>query len=286
MSAFPEGTQPSVGNGKDARKRRRIILLAGIAGLTVVSLLVLLAGTGLMNPPNSEQKAEATAEEDLGSNDTGVEIMPVSDDINSEMEDTDNDDVIVPNNGNGFTGGYVSYPGEVKVTRNHHGNNGLVEEPNNDELVTVGGSGGGGADDDDQNGGTGSEGTGVCDQQYWQNHPENWPEPLSPNTQFSSVAAFNITIPWMEDLTLMEALGLNEGLENELLSEGAAGMLNAMHEEIDYPKSVALVIRNVVDGLDPQILESDSYPDDDDLQKRIDLLQSANNLSCPLLLSQ
>lgn len=291
MSPFPEGTQPNVRNGTDASKRRRIILLAGIAGLALVSLLVLLAGTGLVNPPNGEQEAEATDEEDLGNDDTAVEIVPVSDDINSEMEDTDNDDdnddVIVPNNGNGFIGGYVSYPGEVKITRTTHGSDDLVEELENDDQGTGGGSGSGGGGDDDQNGGPGSGGTGVCDPLYWQNHPENWPEPLSPNTPFSSVIAFNITIPWMEDLTLMEALGLSEGPENQLLSEGTAGLLNALHEEIDYPKDEGMVIRNVVDGLDPQYLESELYgSDDDDLQKRIDLLQSANDLSCPLLLSQ
>jgi hypothetical protein len=288
MSAFPEGTQPK---GNDASKiRRNILLLAGIAGVAFLSLLVLLASPGLPNPPNIEQEAEATDGEDLGSNDTIVEIVPVSDDINSEMEDTDNEDVIVPNNGHRFIGGYVSYPGEVKVIRTSHGNNGLVDEQDNDEQETGGGAddeqgtGGGADDDDDQTGGPGSGGTGVCDPLYWQNHPENWPEPLSPNTPFSSV--FGITIPGMEDLTLMEALDLNEGPEKELLSEGAAGMLNAMHEEIDYPKSVETVIRNVIDGLDPQYLESELYPDDDDLQKRIDLLRSANDLSCPLFLSQ
>jgi hypothetical protein len=282
MSPFPDGTQPNLRNGNDARTRRRIILLAGIAGLTLVSLLVLLSGTGLMNPPNGEQEAEATDGAELVRIDTPVEIVPVTEHVNSEMEDTDNEDVIVPNNGHRFIGGYVSYPGEVKVTRTTHGNNGLVDELDNDEQ----GIGGGAEDDDDQTGGPGSGGTGVCDPRYLQNHPENWPEPLSPNTPFSNVIAFNFTIPGMEDLTLMEALGLSEGLENELLSEGTAGLLNAKHEEIDYPKSEATVRRNVIDGLDPQYLESELYGlDDDDLQKRVNLLQSANDLSCPLLLS-
>lgn len=291
MSAFPEGTQPK---RKDAsKKQRNILLLAGIAGVALLSLLVLLASPGLLNPPNVEQEAEAT-DGDLGSNDTVVEILPVSDSTNSEMDDIDQDEApIMPNNDNGFTG-YVIYPGEVKDsgTGGNNGSNAQVVVPDNDDQGTGrgggggggSGGGGGGGDDDDQNGGPGSGETGVCDPQYWQNHPENWPEPLSPGTTFSSV--FGITIPGMEDLTLMEALGLSEGLENELLSEGAAGMLNAMHEEIDYPKSVEMVMRNVVDGLDPQILESESYLDDDDLQKRIDLLQSANDLSCPLLPSE
>jgi hypothetical protein len=286
MSPFPDGTQPNLRNGNDARTRRRIILLAGIAGVALVSLLVSLAGTGLMNSPIGEQEAEATDGEDLGRNDTAIEIVPVSDEVNSEMEETDNEEVIEPNHGHRFIGGYVSYPGEVKVTRTSHGNNGLADELDNDEQETGGVPGSEGGDDDDQTGGPGSGGMGVCDPLYWQNHPENWPEPLSPNTLFSNVIAFNITIPWMEHLTLMQALGLSEGPENQLLSEGTAGLLNALHEEIDYPKSEAMVRRNVIDGLDPQYLESELYGlDDDDLQKRADLLQSANDRSCPLLLS-
>jgi len=94
---------------------------------------------------------------------------------------------------------------------------------------------------------------------------------------------FGITIPGMEDLTLMDALGLGDGLADELIREGAAGLLNSMYDEIDYPKSPPTVIRNVVDGLDPQVFQSEQFVDDDDMQKRKDMLQAANDLVCPLL---
>jgi len=288
MSPFPEGTQPTDNNSKDARNKRRNILLASLIGLALLSLLVLLATPGLLIPPSEatddgEQEAEATDGGDTGSNETAAEIVPPTNNTNSGLDESDQDEGQIVPTGNGFTGGYVSYPGEVKETRRGGGSGGTepVEEPDDDQG-TGGGSGG---DDDNGNGGPGSGGetggTEGCDPQYWQNHPENWPEPLTPTTLFSSV--FGVTIPGMEDLTLMEALGLGEGLAEELIREGAAGMLNAMYEEIDYPKSPPTVIRNVVDGLDPQIIQSEQYGDDDDMQLRKDLLQAANDLVCPLL---
>ena len=288
MSPFPEGSSPNHNKSKD-EKRRRYILLASLIGLALLSLLVVLSSPGLLIPSSDatedvEQEMEATDAEDTGSPETPAETLPVSNNTNSGLENTDQEEPIVPSNGNGFIGGYVSYPGEVKDTRGGggHGSNDPVVVPDDDQGT---GGGGGGGDDDNENGGPGSGGqTGGaegCDPQYWQNHPENWPEPLTPTTSFSSV--FGLTIPGMEDLTLMEALGLGEGLADELIKEGAAGMLNAMYDEIDYPKSPPTVIRDVVDGLDPQIVESEQYADDNDMQIRKDLLEAANDLVCPLL---
>ena len=290
MSPFPEGTQPTDNNSKNAGNRRRNILLASMIGLALLSLLMLLATPGLLIPPSEatddgEQEAEATDGGDTGGNETAAEILPLTNNTNSGLDESDQDEgQTVQNTGNGFTGGYVSYPGEVQETRRGGGgSNNPVEEPDDDQ----GTGGGGGGDDDNENGGPGSGGetggTEGCDPQYWQNHPENWPAPLTPTTLVSSPSVFNVTIPGMEDLTLMEALGLGEGLADELIREGAAGMLNAMYEEIDYPKSPPTVIRNVVDGLDPKIVQSELYADDDDMQKRKDLLQAANDLVCPLL---
>ena len=277
MSPFPEATKPNHDSKDDGRRRK--LLLASRIGLALLSLLVLLSSPGLLIPPSDandgEQEAEATDGEDTGRTDTPVGTLPVSNNTDSGLETPDQEEPIVPGNGNGFTGGYVSYPGEVKdSTRSGgHGSGDPVVVPDDNEGTGGGGSSGGG---DPETGGT--EG---CDPQYWQNHPENWPEPLTPTTSFSSV--FLLTIPGMEDLTLMQALGLSEGLADELIREGAAGMLNAIYEEIDYPKSPPTVMRNVVDGLDPQIVESGQYVDDDDMQARKDLLQAANDLVCPLL---
>lgn len=278
MSPFPEGTQPNPDNSK----RRRNILLASLIVLALLSLLVLLANPGLLVPPSDatddgEQAAEATDGEDTSSTDTPVETIPVNNNTNSGSENTDQEEESIgTSSGNGFIGGYVSYPGEVKDSRvgGGHGSNDPVVVPDDNQGTGGGGSG---------NPGSGGEagGTEGCDPQYWQNHPENWPEPLTPTTSFSSV--FGLTIPGMEDLTLMQALGLGEGLVDELVREGAAGILNAMYEEIDYPKSPPTVIRNVVDGLDPQIVESEQHVDDNDMQARKDLLQAANDLVCPLL---
>jgi hypothetical protein len=284
MSPFPEETQPNH-DSKDDNKRRKF-LLASLIGLALLSLLVLLSSPGLLIPPgdatdDGEQEAEATDGGDTGGTDTPVETLPVSNNTSSGLENTDQEEPIMPSNGNSFTGGYVSYPGEVKDSRGGggHGSDDPVVVPDDDQGTGGGGGGGGGGGDAGSGGQAG--GTEGCDPQYWQNHPENWPEPLTPTSSFSSV--FGLTIPGMEDLTLMEALGLSEGLSDELIREGAAGMLNAMYEEIDYPKSPPTVIRNVVDGLDPQIVESEQFVDDDDMQTRKDLLQAANDLVCPLL---
>ena len=107
MSPFPEGTQPNH-NGKDDRKRR--LLLASLIGLALLSLLVLVSSPGLLIPPSGatddvEQEAEATDGEDTGKNDTAVEILPVNNNTNSGLENTDQEEEpIVPSNGNGFIG--------------------------------------------------------------------------------------------------------------------------------------------------------------------------------------
>jgi hypothetical protein len=87
----------------------------------------------------------------------------------------------------------------------------------------------------------------------------------------------------MEELTLMDALSLGGNLADDLIREGATALLNSMHEDIDYPKSPPTVIRNVLDGLDPQVVQTDTYGDDNDMQLRKDKLQAANELVCPLV---
>jgi hypothetical protein len=287
MSPLTGGSQPDEGTKENNDgKRKRMILIAGLVGLALVSLLVLLGNPGLFIPEgdaiedNMPEAEAADTDENNASED--VSENPVLVDTTDSNVESLAEDNSLSTYSNGFIGGYVSYPAEDdKPVRNGGSSQNIVEDPSDqgpiddNDGVVGGGSGGNGGDDDDGSG----EG---CDVQYWQNHPENWPEPLTPATLFSDSNALGISMPGMEDLTLMDALALSKNLADELIREGTAGLLNSLHEEIDYPKSPPTVRSSVVDGLDPQIIQSEES-DDNDMQPRKDKLQAANELVCPLL---
>lgn len=81
---------------------------------------------------------------------------------------------------------------------------------------------------------------------------------------------------------MLEALQLNGGGGNALIRHGAAGILNALNEDVDYDMSVETAIRNILDGLDPLYIDHPDYGPDDDLELRKDFLEAANEQGCPI----
>jgi hypothetical protein len=323
MSSLPSGSQAPNGNNSsdDNGDRQRSIVFAWVIALGLVLLIVLFLSPGWLVPhieatqdnttpqveeinvPAQVEEIDAGAEEET--EDIPDEVQPLSnetisvnditddgtsepvanvpviqidttpDTVNEEVTSTNDEEKITTTTGGGGWGG-----GGGNSHRSHGGSGdgaaaGDDENPVDDDENT------GGEDNGGQNGSESDEG---CTVQYWQDHPESWPEPLSPTTSFSSV--FGITIPGMDDLTLMDALGLEGDLVNELLSEGSAGFLNAAHHDIHYYKSQETVTSNVVDGLDPQVVQSEEHADDNDIENRISRLVTENYRACPLLVNE
>lgn len=321
MSSLPSGNQAPNGNNSssdDNGDRQRSIVFAWIIALGLVLLIVLFLSPGWLVPhieatqdnttPQVEEIDDTPQVEEI---DAGVEETDVTSD---EVQPLSNETISVNDNTDDGTSEAVANVPVIEIDTTPDNVNDEVISTTNDEekTTTTGGGGGGGSgnshssnggsgdgaagdeeipvDDEENTGGednggqNGSEIDEGCTVQYWQNHPESWPEPLSPTTLFSSV--FEITIPGMEDLTLMDALGLEGDLVNELLSEGSAGFLNAAHHDIHYYKSQETVTSNVVDGLDPQVVQSEQHADDNDIENRISRLVTENYRSCPLLVNE
>lgn len=128
-----------------------------------------------------------------------------------------------------------------------------------------------------------------CTPGYWKQtqHFDSWPVDTTyipggvhPDTLLSDILGFEV--PGYEDLTMLEALKLNGGHEKALLRQGAAGILNALNTDVDYNMSLETAIRNIEDGLDPVFYQSANYGDDDDLEKRKNFLEAANEMGCPI----
>lgn len=306
MSFLPTGNQAPTGNNSsdDNGDRQRSIVFAWIIALGVVLLIVLFMNPGWLVPRIEATQDNTTPQvEEI---DDGVEEI---DDIPDEVQPLSNETTTLVDNTDEVTDEVIVNVPVIQIdTTPDHVNDEVIstnDENRNTNTTAVGGGGGGnshrsqggsgdGAAGDEENpvddgGNTGGEDNGGqdgsesdegCTVQYWQDHPESWPEPLSPTTLFSSV--FGITLPEMEDLTLMDALGLEGDLVNELLSEGSAGFLNAAHHDIHYYKSQETVTSNVVDGLDPQVVQSEQHVDDNDIEERISRLVTENYRGCPL----
>jgi hypothetical protein len=322
MSSLPSRNQaPNSNNNSsdDNGDRQRSIVFAWIISVGLVLLIVLFVSPGWLvphieatedntTPPQVEEIDDDTAqveEIDGGIEETDdfpVDVQPLSNETMSVNDNTDagtNEPVVIvpvtqidttPNNVNDEV--ISTTNDENKTTTTGGGGSG-----GGNSHSSHGASGDGDADDnaipvddeenagEEDNGGQNeSESDEGCTVQYWQNHPESWPEPLIPTTSFSSV--FGITIPGMEELTLMDALGLEGDLVNELLSEGSAGILNAAHHDIHYFKSQETVINNMVDGLDPQVVQSGQYTDDNDIEERLSKFVTENYRGCPLLVNE
>ena len=123
-----------------------------------------------------------------------------------------------------------------------------------------------------------------CTVKFWKKQDDLWPAPYTPTTQFDSV--FGFEVPGKPDLTLMQALKMNGGGQlGKMVKQGTGAFLNAAFKDSDlaYPYSKSTTIRNVVDGLDPQFIQSTVYGDDDDLKERLQDLKQANKQICPFI---
>jgi hypothetical protein len=123
-----------------------------------------------------------------------------------------------------------------------------------------------------------------CTVKFWKKNTDLWPAPLTPNTQFDQV--FGFEVPGKADLTLIQALKLKGGGQMvKMVKQGTGASLNAafVDDDLNYPYSKSTTIRNVVDGLDPQFIQSDLYGDDDDLKERLQYLKKANKQICPFI---
>jgi hypothetical protein len=121
------------------------------------------------------------------------------------------------------------------------------------------------------------EGYHGCTPGYWKNHPESWVG-FSPDDLFDDVFDRVIIIGaggqnTITDPTLMEALNATGGGVSALARHAVAGILNASHPDIHYPRTVDTIIYYVTfGGLDwgePWIT------------LRKDRLDEWNNLGCP-----
>lgn len=307
MSSLPPGNQgPNRNNsGDDNGDRQRSIVFAWIIALGLVLLIVLFVNPGWLVPhieatqgtttPQVEEIEDGVEETD----DTPDEVQPLSNETISVLDNTDDgteEEVVdvpviqIDTTPDNVSDEVISTNDENKTTatlggggggNSHRSHGGSGDGAADDEENPVDDDENTGEDNEDNGGQDGSESDEGCTVQYWQDHPESWPASVSPTTSFSSVFLF--TVPGMEDLTLMDALGLEGDLINDLLSEGSAGYLNAAHHDIHYSKSRDIVRYNVGDGLDPQVVQSEQHGNDNDIDYRIFRLATENNRGCPLV---
>jgi hypothetical protein len=117
-----------------------------------------------------------------------------------------------------------------------------------------------------------------CTPGYWKNHPESWPEGLSPDDYVCGVFTVPETYGLCED-KLMDALKYgggpgDMGAAKILLRTAVAALLNAKNKDVGYPMP-ASEFKPMVN----QALKSESRAMMLDLK---DMLDEFNNLGCPL----
>ena len=108
-----------------------------------------------------------------------------------------------------------------------------------------------------------------CSPGFWKqpHHLEDWPDLFSPDDTVSVV--FGIEAP--PDLTLLQALDEGGGGVNGLLRHAVAALLNAAHDGVNYPFSVAEVIS----------MTQVAFPDGD-IEGTKATFEAANELGCGL----
>lgn len=85
-----------------------------------------------------------------------------------------------------------------------------------------------------------------CTPGYWKNHLDSWtPTGYSPNSDFDTTFGVDFFDP---DITLEQAVWARGGGVNRLARHGAAALLSAAHQDVNYPLTVAEVIAIVQAG--------------------------------------
>jgi hypothetical protein len=120
-----------------------------------------------------------------------------------------------------------------------------------------------------------------CTPGYWKNHTGSWPPTgYSTGQKVGNVfAAVNTSYPSLVNATLLQALGFgggpgSQGAAEILLRAGVAGLLNAAHPDVAYPRTEASVITDVNNAL--------ASGNRDTMLALAALLDADNNRGCPL----
>ena len=122
---------------------------------------------------------------------------------------------------------------------------------------------------------TGEEG---CTPGFWKNNADKkdavqWgPTGFSPSQLVSSL--FSAAPPEIGSLTLLQGLSLGGGGEEALTRQAIAAVLNAAHPDVDYPLTVTEI----------QTLVNEAFATgtDEEIEALKDMLDAANNASCPI----
>jgi len=88
-----------------------------------------------------------------------------------------------------------------------------------------------------------SEGEG-CPPDFWSDHLNDWVQ-VNPADDFDTTFGVDLFNP---DITLEEAVNLRGGRVKKLARHGTAGLVNALHPDVNYPLSAAEVIALVQAG--------------------------------------
>lgn len=81
---------------------------------------------------------------------------------------------------------------------------------------------------------------------FWKNHPAVWPDEYETGTLFKEV--FGETGTAYDDLTLLQALAAKggvverKGMYSALVRHAVAGVLNAAHDDVNYPMTVEEIV--------------------------------------------
>lgn len=85
-----------------------------------------------------------------------------------------------------------------------------------------------------------------CTPGYWRNHLDDWPPTgLSPTDDFDTTFGVDL---FSSDIDLGEAVDAKGGGAGKIARHGTAGLLSALHPDVDYPLSAAEVIAAVQSG--------------------------------------
>lgn len=124
---------------------------------------------------------------------------------------------------------------------------------------------------------TGDQG---CTPGYWKNHADSWPATgYSTGASVQSVFASAAAYPGIGEASLMEALGFKggsgvEGGARNLLRAAVAGLLDASHPGVDYPRAPGALVADVDAAL--------ASGDRDTMLGLAAAIDADNNLGCPL----
>jgi len=123
-------------------------------------------------------------------------------------------------------------------------------------------------------------GTQGCTPGYWKNHEDSWPAAgYATGQKVQSVFASASAFPALANATLHQALSFHggsslEGKAGILLRAAVAGLLDASHPGVDYPRTVAQIIGDVNAALASNHQET--------LLSLASSIDKDNNLGCPL----